>query len=168
MIMRATVGICGKDIERVVETYHLMSERSFTHASPTLFNAKSSARLLLPCLYEGWLDRRHVWHSRDTQAVRHDQQNCWWCWPKHSLGMSTGYFHVITFLWCLFACQILYCENQRLFERHYSNVVCARCHCPLCRPRRQQTSWRLRNLLGMPTFSSSLTLGKITEKKKSE
>jgi len=99
MIMRATVGICGKDIERVVETYHLMSERSFTHASPTLFNAKSSARLLLPCLYEGWLDRRHVWHSRDTQAVRHDQQNCWWCWPKHSLGMSTGYFHVITFLW---------------------------------------------------------------------
>jgi ribonucleoside-diphosphate reductase subunit M1 len=39
MIMRVAVGIHGNDIERVVETYHLMSERYFTHASPTLFNA---------------------------------------------------------------------------------------------------------------------------------
>ena len=32
MIMHVAVGIHGKDIERVVETYHLMSERYFTHA----------------------------------------------------------------------------------------------------------------------------------------
>jgi ribonucleoside-diphosphate reductase subunit M1 len=37
--MRVAVGIHGSDIERVLETYNLMSERYFTHASPTLFNA---------------------------------------------------------------------------------------------------------------------------------
>ncbi|KAH7906714.1 ribonucleotide reductase [Hygrophoropsis aurantiaca] len=39
MIMRVAVGIHGSDMERVLETYNLMSERYFTHASPTLFNA---------------------------------------------------------------------------------------------------------------------------------
>ncbi|KAF8267329.1 ribonucleotide reductase [Lactarius quietus] len=33
------VGIHGSDIERVIQTYNLMSERYFTHASPTLFSA---------------------------------------------------------------------------------------------------------------------------------
>ena len=37
--MRVAVGIHGADIERAIETYNLMSERYFTHASPTLFNA---------------------------------------------------------------------------------------------------------------------------------
>src|ERR1700753_937175 len=39
MLMRVAVGIHGRDIERVIQTYNLMSERYFTHASPTLFNA---------------------------------------------------------------------------------------------------------------------------------
>ncbi|KAF9029927.1 ribonucleotide reductase alpha subunit [Hymenopellis radicata] len=39
MIMRVAVGIHGSDLERVLETYNLMSEKYFTHASPTLFNA---------------------------------------------------------------------------------------------------------------------------------
>lgn len=39
LIMRVAVGIHGRDIERVLETYNLMSLRYFTHASPTLFNA---------------------------------------------------------------------------------------------------------------------------------
>jgi ribonucleotide reductase alpha subunit len=37
--MRVAVGIHGTDIERVLQTYNLMSERYFTHASPTLFSA---------------------------------------------------------------------------------------------------------------------------------
>lgn len=49
MIMRVAVGIHGKDIERVVETYHLMSERYFTHASPTLFNAGTPNPQLSSC-----------------------------------------------------------------------------------------------------------------------
>src|SRR6187549_2566037 len=39
MLMRASVGIHGEDITSAVETYHLMSEKWFIHATPTLFNA---------------------------------------------------------------------------------------------------------------------------------
>jgi len=36
MIMRVAVGIHGDDVEKAIETYNLMSERYFTHASPTV------------------------------------------------------------------------------------------------------------------------------------
>lgn len=39
LIMRVAIGIHGDDIERVIESYNLMSQRYFTHGSPTLFNA---------------------------------------------------------------------------------------------------------------------------------
>ncbi|SCU79986.1 LAFA_0B06854g1_1 [Lachancea sp. 'fantastica'] len=39
LIMRVSVGIHGNNIARVLETYNLMSNKYFTHASPTLFNA---------------------------------------------------------------------------------------------------------------------------------
>jgi ribonucleoside-diphosphate reductase subunit M1 len=39
MMMRVAVGIHGANIDKVLETYNLMSERFFTHASPTLFNS---------------------------------------------------------------------------------------------------------------------------------
>ncbi|KAG5341091.1 ribonucleotide-diphosphate reductase subunit rnr1 [Termitomyces sp. Mn162] len=47
--MRVAVGIHGDDIERVLETYNLMSERYFTHASPTLFNAGTPHPQLSSC-----------------------------------------------------------------------------------------------------------------------
>ena len=39
MLMRVAVGIHMNDIDRVIETYNLLSEKFFTHATPTLFNA---------------------------------------------------------------------------------------------------------------------------------
>lgn len=39
MLMRVSVGIHLADIERVLETYNLLSQKFFTHATPTLFNA---------------------------------------------------------------------------------------------------------------------------------
>ncbi|GJM60206.1 ribonucleoside-diphosphate reductase subunit alpha [Persicobacter diffluens] len=39
MIMRVAIGIHGEDIEAALETYELMSQMWFTHATPTLFNA---------------------------------------------------------------------------------------------------------------------------------
>jgi ribonucleoside-diphosphate reductase alpha chain len=39
MYMRVAVGIHKEDIESAIKTYHLMSERWMTHATPTLFNA---------------------------------------------------------------------------------------------------------------------------------
>ncbi|KAJ5238577.1 ribonucleotide reductase large subunit RNR1 [Penicillium chermesinum] len=56
LLMRVSVGIHGEDIERAIETYHLMSQKYFTHASPTLFNAgtpPTPAGFLLPGGHEG-------------------------------------------------------------------------------------------------------------------
>lgn len=39
LLMRVAVGIHMDDIPRVLETYALLSQRYFTHATPTLFNA---------------------------------------------------------------------------------------------------------------------------------
>ncbi|KAF7297635.1 Ribonucleoside-diphosphate reductase [Mycena kentingensis (nom. inval.)] len=49
MIMRVAVGIHGNDIDRVLETYELMSQRYFTHATPTLFNAGTPQPQLSSC-----------------------------------------------------------------------------------------------------------------------
>jgi ribonucleoside-diphosphate reductase alpha chain len=49
MLMRVAVGIHGDDIDRVVETYELLSERWFTHATPTLFNAGTPKPQLSSC-----------------------------------------------------------------------------------------------------------------------
>ena len=39
MLMRIAIGIHGDDKERILETYSLMSQGWFTHATPTMFNA---------------------------------------------------------------------------------------------------------------------------------
>jgi ribonucleoside-diphosphate reductase subunit M1 len=49
LIMRVAVGIHGTDIDAAIETYNLMSERYFTHASPTLFNAGTPRPQLSSC-----------------------------------------------------------------------------------------------------------------------
>ncbi|KAL7611858.1 hypothetical protein Lser_V15G06765 [Lactuca serriola] len=49
MLMRVAVGIHKNDIESVIKTYHLMSQRWFTHASPTLFNAGTPKPQLSSC-----------------------------------------------------------------------------------------------------------------------
>lgn len=49
MLMRVSVGIHGDDIERAIETYNLMSQKFFTHASPTLFNAGTPQGQLASC-----------------------------------------------------------------------------------------------------------------------
>ncbi|HEV3327484.1 MAG TPA: ribonucleoside-diphosphate reductase subunit alpha [Puia sp.] len=49
MYMRVAVGIHQGDIDSVIRTYHLMSERWFTHATPTLFNAGSPKPQMSSC-----------------------------------------------------------------------------------------------------------------------
>jgi ribonucleotide reductase alpha subunit len=45
MIMRVAVGIHGRNVEKILETYNLMSERYFTHASPTVSVGRRSLRV---------------------------------------------------------------------------------------------------------------------------
>jgi ribonucleoside-diphosphate reductase alpha chain len=49
MLMRVAVGIHGSNLESVLETYHLMSEKWFIHATPTLFNAGTPKPQLSSC-----------------------------------------------------------------------------------------------------------------------
>lgn len=49
MIMRVAVGIHKNDIEAAIQTYTLMSERWFTHATPTLFNAGTPKPQMSSC-----------------------------------------------------------------------------------------------------------------------
>lgn len=49
MYMRVAIGIHKTDIESAVKTYHLMSERWFTHATPTLFNAGTPKPQMSSC-----------------------------------------------------------------------------------------------------------------------
>ncbi|KAF9351740.1 Ribonucleoside-diphosphate reductase large subunit [Mortierella sp. AD094] len=49
MIMRVAIGIHGRDIEAAIETYNYMSEKYFTHATPTLFNAGTPRPQMSSC-----------------------------------------------------------------------------------------------------------------------
>ncbi|PSL29957.1 ribonucleoside-diphosphate reductase subunit alpha [Chitinophaga ginsengisoli] len=49
MFMRVSVGIHKTDIESAIKTYNLMSERWFTHATPTLFNAGTPKPQMSSC-----------------------------------------------------------------------------------------------------------------------
>ncbi len=49
MYMRVAIGIHKEDIESAIKTYHLMSERWFTHATPTLFNAGTPKPQMSSC-----------------------------------------------------------------------------------------------------------------------
>ncbi|VVB02436.1 unnamed protein product [Arabis nemorensis] len=49
MLMRVVVGIHKDDIDSAIKTYHWMSQRWFTHASPTLCNAGTPRPQLSSC-----------------------------------------------------------------------------------------------------------------------
>jgi ribonucleoside-diphosphate reductase alpha chain len=49
MLMRVAVGIHKEDITSAIETYNLMSERWFTHATPTLFNSGTPKPQMSSC-----------------------------------------------------------------------------------------------------------------------
>jgi len=49
LFMRVSIGIHKEDVESAIKTYHLMSERWFTHATPTLFNAGTPKPQMSSC-----------------------------------------------------------------------------------------------------------------------
>ena len=49
MLMRVAIGVHGDDLARVKESYHLMSAKYFTHATPTLFNAGTNSPQMSSC-----------------------------------------------------------------------------------------------------------------------
>ena len=53
MWLRVAIGIHGSNLTLVKETYHLMSQKYFTHATPTLFNAGTMKPQLSSCFLIG-------------------------------------------------------------------------------------------------------------------
>lgn len=49
MYMRTAIQVCGDDIKKIIETYNLLSEGYYTHATPTLFNSGTSRPQLSSC-----------------------------------------------------------------------------------------------------------------------
>jgi len=49
MLMRVSIGIHLDDLDAAIETYHLMSKRYFTHATPTLFNSGTPKPQMSSC-----------------------------------------------------------------------------------------------------------------------
>ena len=49
MLMRVAIGIHKDDIQSAIETYELMSQKYFTHATPTLFNAGTPKPQMSSC-----------------------------------------------------------------------------------------------------------------------
>lgn len=52
MWLRVSIGIHGENLDRVKETYDLMSQKYFTHATPTLFNAGTPKPQLSSCFLQ--------------------------------------------------------------------------------------------------------------------
>lgn len=53
MWMRVACGIWYGNVEQVIKTYDLMSQKYFTHATPTLFNSGTKRPQLSSCFVEG-------------------------------------------------------------------------------------------------------------------
>ena len=49
MWLRVSIGIHGEDMEKIKETYYYMSNKYFTHATPTLFNSGTPRPQLSSC-----------------------------------------------------------------------------------------------------------------------
>ena len=56
MWMRVAIGIHGNNIDLIKETYELLSQKYFTHATPTLFNAGTPRPQLSSCYLIGMED----------------------------------------------------------------------------------------------------------------
>ena len=53
LIMRVSIGIHGDDLKSALETYDLISNKKFTHATPTLFHSGTPRPQLLSCFLMG-------------------------------------------------------------------------------------------------------------------
>ena len=53
LIMRVSIGLHKSDLKKAIETYDLISNKYFTHATPTLFHGGSTRPQLLSCFLLG-------------------------------------------------------------------------------------------------------------------
>jgi len=49
MYMRTAIQVCGENIQDIIDTYNMLSEGYYTHATPTLFNSGTTRPQLSSC-----------------------------------------------------------------------------------------------------------------------
>ena len=59
--MRVALGIHKEDIQAAIETYNLMSEKWFIHATPTLFQRRYAQTANVVLLFAEYDRRQHRW-----------------------------------------------------------------------------------------------------------
>jgi ribonucleoside-diphosphate reductase subunit M1 len=124
LIMRVAVGIHGSDLDRVIETYNLMSERYFTHATPTLFNAGTPKAQLSSCFL--------ICMKEDSiEGIYDTLKNCAMI-SKSAGGIGLSIHNIRATGWVLLCLslkfnshffQILYCRYQRLLQWHCAHAA---------------------------------------------
>lgn len=88
MLMRVSIGIHKSDIESVFETYHLMSQRWFTHATPTLYNSGTRNPQMSSCFLLNMQSDSIEGTPPSTRHLRHFETNrphfqkCRWNRPR--------------------------------------------------------------------------------------
>lgn len=135
--MRVAVGIHKHDIDSVIETYNLMSERYFTHASPTLFNAGTPHPQLSSCFLVCMKDDsiEGIYDTLKTCAMISKTAG--------GIGLSihciraTGCVDLISVagLRVTHGFKVVYLWHKRLLQWYCSYASCIRRHCTLCRSR---------------------------------
>ena len=54
LFMRVSLGLHQNDLKAAIQSYELMSQKYFTHATPTLFNCGTNKSQLASCFYWVW------------------------------------------------------------------------------------------------------------------
>jgi ribonucleoside-diphosphate reductase alpha chain len=110
MLMRVAVGIHKEDIEAAINTYNLMSERWFTHATPTLFNSGTPKPQMSSCF---------------LLQVKEDSIDGIYDTLKPECGRNRDLHSQRT------RYRFLYQRDQRNFKRNYSNAESVQRNCTL-------------------------------------
>jgi hypothetical protein len=107
MWLRVALGIHGSNLEKARETYDLMSQKYFTHATPTLFNAGTPHPQLSSCSFVHG-ERQHRRYLQHSERLRQYFEMGRRYWAPHSQCTRLGES---------------YSRNEREFERHRSDVA---------------------------------------------
>lgn len=132
LLMRVAIGIHGRDIDRALQTYNLMSERYFTHASPTMFNAGTPHPQMSSCFLvcmkddsiEGIYDtlKQCAMISKTAGGIGLNIHNI------RATGFVSSYETPKPFDNTEFnALQVLHCRHERIFKWHCADASSIRC-----------------------------------------
>ena len=106
MLMRVSVGIHKEDLDAAIETYNLMSQKWFTHATPTMFNAGTPCPQMSSCFLLSM-----------KEARAEPPIFCFLLLLVSTLHTSVAFS--VAFFCCLFCCRSFpYCTHAPMLGAH--------------------------------------------------